>query len=89
MSDVLVRIKRAVLAGRYRFSEKASEEMEESGLTELDVVESIVTAKRVYKRIRSTSPWRMGKREYLYVIPKHRPHRHPDLHKRQVLAAAK
>jgi hypothetical protein len=68
VSDVLVRIKRAVLAGRYRFSEKASEEMEESGLTELDVVESIVTAKRVYKRIRSTSPWRMGKREYLYVI---------------------
>ncbi|MFH1109857.1 MAG: hypothetical protein V1790_11780 [Planctomycetota bacterium] len=47
MSDVLVRIKRAVLAGRYRFSEKASAEMEESGLTELDVVESIVTAKRV------------------------------------------
>lgn len=68
MADVLVTIKRAVLAGRYRFSEKASAEMEESGLTELDVVESIVTARRVYKRIRSASLWRTGKREYLYVI---------------------
>jgi len=30
MSDVLVRIKRAVLAGRYAFSEKARLEMEAS-----------------------------------------------------------
>ena len=33
---VLVRIKRAVLAGRYAFSEKARIEMETDQLTELD-----------------------------------------------------
>ena len=42
--DALVRIKRAVLAGRYAFSEKARREMEAGGLTELDVAESIVNA---------------------------------------------
>ena len=42
--DVLVRIKRAVLAGRYAFSEKARLEMEADGLTELDVAESILNA---------------------------------------------
>ncbi len=48
MSDVLVRIKRTVLAGRYAFSENARTEMEASGLTELDVVESIASAVREY-----------------------------------------
>jgi hypothetical protein len=68
MSDVLVRIKRAVLAGRYAFSEKARTEMEAAGFTQLDVVESIANAVAVYKRIRSTSPLRRSDREYLYVI---------------------
>jgi len=68
MTDVLVTIKRAVLAGRYAFSEKARAEMEASGLTELDVVESIANAVAIYKRIRSTSPGRKHRREYLYVI---------------------
>ena len=58
MSDTLVRIKRAVLAGHYAFSEKASMELEADGLTELDVVESIVNAVAIYKTIRSTSPFR-------------------------------
>lgn len=68
MSDILVRIKRAVLAGRYAFSEKASLEMEVDGLTELDVIESIVNAVAIYKTIRSTSPYRDRRREYLHVI---------------------
>ena len=68
MRDVLVRIKRAVLAGRYAFSEKASLEMEADDLTELDVVESILNAVAIYKRIRSRSPFRGQAREYLYVI---------------------
>ena len=42
--DVLIRIKRAVLAGRYAFSEKARLEMETDDLTELDVAESILNA---------------------------------------------
>ena len=37
MSNTLVRIKRAILAGHYAFSEKASLELEADGLTELDV----------------------------------------------------
>jgi hypothetical protein len=65
--ETLVRIKRAVLSGRYAFSEKARVEMEADELTELDVAESIVNAVAIYKRLRSRSP-RSGEREYLYVI---------------------
>ncbi len=53
MSDILIRIKRAVLAGRYAFSEKARIEMEANSLTELDVAESILNAVAIYKRLRS------------------------------------
>ena len=67
MSDVLVRIKRAVLAGRYRFSEKARIEMKTDALTELDVAESILNAVAIFKRVRSTSFLRKRTQEYLYV----------------------
>ena len=66
--DVLIRIKRAVLAGRYVFSEKARIEMETDDLTEVDIVESILNADSIYKRLRSTNPSRKRRREYLYVI---------------------
>ncbi|OGV76474.1 MAG: hypothetical protein A3K19_32190 [Lentisphaerae bacterium RIFOXYB12_FULL_65_16] len=68
MSDVLVRIKRAILAGHYAFSEKARDEMEADGITELDVAESILNAVAIYKTLRSRSPRRRGAVEYLYVI---------------------
>ena len=68
MSEVLIRIKRAVLTGRYVFSEKARMEMERDALTELDVAESILNAVAIYKRLRSKSPFREQSREYLYVI---------------------
>jgi hypothetical protein len=68
MRDVLVRIKRAVLAGRYAFSEKARVEMEADGLTESDVAESIINAVAIYKRLRSRSALRSRRTEYLYVI---------------------
>ena len=61
-------IKRAVLAGRYVFSEKARLEMETDCLTELDVAESILNAVAIYKRVRSRSPFRGQTSEYLYVI---------------------
>ena len=51
--NVLIRIKRAVLAGRYAFSEKARLEMETDGLTELDIAESILNAVEIYKTVRS------------------------------------
>ena len=58
MSDTLIRIKRAVLSGRYLFSEKARIEMEADRLTELDVAESILNAVAIYKKLRSKSPLR-------------------------------
>ena len=66
--DVLTRIKWAVFAGRYVFSEKARIEMEIDGLTALDVAESILNAVAIYKRLRSTNTSRTKRREYLYVI---------------------
>ena len=66
--DPLVRIKRAILAGRYAFSEKARREMEADGLIELDVAESIMNAVAIYKRLRSRSGRPTARREYLYVI---------------------
>lgn len=71
MTDILVRIKRAVLAGHYAFSEKARLEMEADGLTELDVAESILNAVAIYKTVRSTSARRARSRERLYIILHH------------------
>lgn len=68
MSNVLVRIKRAVLAGRYVFSDKARVEMDADDLTELDVIEAIANAKAITKTLRSTSPHRSHSRELLYII---------------------
>lgn len=68
MSDMLVRIKRAVLAGRYAFSEKARLELRADGLLESDVIEAILNAVAIYKKIRSTSQARSGPKEYLYII---------------------
>lgn len=68
MRTILVRIKRAVLAGNYAFSEKARLEMEADGLTELDIAESILNAVAIYKKLRSRSPYRQHLHEYLYVI---------------------
>ena len=66
--NVLAHIRQTVLAGHYRFSEKAFDEMETDDLTEEDVVESIREATRIEKRLRSTSAFRSSSREYLYVI---------------------
>lgn len=68
MQEILVRIKRAILTGRYAFSEKARLEMEADGLTELDIAESILNAVAIFKRLRSRSPLRQRPQEYLYVI---------------------
>ena len=68
MREILVRIKRAVLNGRYAFSEKARMEMESDRLAELDIAESLLNATTIYKTVRSTSPTRRGTRERLYMI---------------------
>jgi len=66
--EILIKIKRAILAGRYAFSEKARIEMEMDGIAEMDVAESILNAVAIYKIIRSRSSYRRGRRENLYVI---------------------
>jgi hypothetical protein len=68
MSDVLVRIKRAMIEGRYRFTNKARIEMVSDDLTEVDVVESILNAVAIHKTLRSRSPHRGTAGEKLYVI---------------------
>lgn len=68
MSDVLVRIKRAVLAGRFEFSRKAADELDADDLTPLDIVEAIANADSIYKTIRSTNPFQSNKRDRLYII---------------------
>ena len=66
--DILRRIKRAVLSGNYAFSEKAFIEMEADSLAELDIAESILNAVAIYKTLRSRSPFRQQRIEYLHII---------------------
>ena len=66
--DVLVRIKRLVVRGAVRFTEKARLELEHDGLEPEDAMEAIVSAQSVYKVLRSRSPSRRSPGERLYVI---------------------
>jgi hypothetical protein len=51
MEELLLRIKRAVLAGRYVLTTKANGELDADGLLSSDIVEAIVTAVRIQKSI--------------------------------------
>ncbi len=66
--DVLFEIKRLALFGRVEFTEKALLELEEDGLLESEVIESLVNAQRIDKVIRSRSRSRRSSHEKLYVI---------------------
>lgn len=66
--DTLSRIKRLIVSGQYRFTEKASLELENNGLAEQDALETTLNARFIKKTIRSTSPYRTQRRETLYVI---------------------
>jgi hypothetical protein len=66
--DVLVRIKRLVLRGWVRFTEKARDEMDVDDLSVDDVVESILNAQAIQKTLRSRSGSRRHTGEKLYVI---------------------
>jgi len=65
--DILVRIKRLVIAGQVIFTEKAENEMSADGLIPELVYEAILNAPAVTKSLRSRNPV-SGKREMLYVI---------------------
>ena len=66
--DVLVRIKRLIVRGAVRFTEKARLELERDGLEPEDAMEAIVSAQSIYKVLRSRSPLRRAPGERLYVI---------------------
>ena len=65
--DILIRIKRLVIARQVLFTEKAECEMAANDLTPVAVYEAILNAPAVFKRIRSKNP-KTGKSEYLYII---------------------
>ncbi len=65
--DVLLTIKRLVLRHDVIFTRKAEDEMERDDLDREMVVEAILNAPAIAKRIRSVNP-RTGGKEYLYVI---------------------
>lgn len=67
MTELLVRIKRLVLAQRVIFTAKAEGEMYADGLTHELVFEAIINAPTITKTLRSRNP-RSGRRETLYVI---------------------
>jgi hypothetical protein len=66
--DVLIRIKRLVVARRVPFTLKAEQERLLDGLSVEDVLESIVNANALKKVLRSGSTHRGRPGEYLYVI---------------------
>lgn len=63
-----LRIKRLILLGRYRFTRKAELERLRDGLLQTDVLEAIISATGINKILRSTSRFRSGRRETLYII---------------------
>lgn len=67
MDHALVAIKRLCRADRVAFTAKAELEMERDDLDEEDVVEAILNADTIQKRLRSQNP-DTGLRETLYVI---------------------
>jgi len=66
--DLVVRIKRLVVRGAVRFTEKARTEMERDGLEPEEALEAILSAQVVTKTLRSRSRGRGARREHLYVI---------------------
>jgi hypothetical protein len=66
--DVLVRIKRLVVRGAVRFTEKARLELDADGLEPEDALEAILGAPGVQKTMRSRSSGRGAPGERIYVI---------------------
>lgn len=66
--DVLLRIKRLVMRGDVRFTEKARQELERDRLDPEDALEAIVGAPCIHRVLRSRSSGRSRPGEWLYVI---------------------
>ena len=66
--DILIKIKKLVVARKVIFSSKAREERVNDGLSIEDVFEAIINAPTINKTLRSTSAYRAARKEKLYVI---------------------
>jgi hypothetical protein len=66
--DILVKIKRLVIARRVIFSAKARDERLACELTGEEILEWILTAATINKTLRATSRFRKSQKERLYVI---------------------
>jgi len=66
--DVLLRIKRLVLRGQIVYTRKARNEMADEGITDSEVVESLLNAQSIAKTVRSKSRYRSSSHEKLYII---------------------
>jgi len=66
--DVLIYIKRLMMAEKYILTQKAADELAADGLSEQELVEAVVFAKGISKVIRSKSIFREESREKLYII---------------------
>jgi hypothetical protein len=64
---ILKKIKRLVIQGKFIFTLKADAERLGDGLTQEDVLESILNASLVRSK-KSRSPWRKGHDEKMYII---------------------
>jgi len=65
--STLIEIKRLLMDGRYRFTDKATTELQRDHLTRYMAIEAILSAPAIVKRLASHNP-HTGEREYLYVI---------------------
>lgn len=66
--DILNRIKRLMVKGKYHFTQKASDELALDELDRSEAVEAILNATHIAKVLRSRSPFRGRADEKLYVI---------------------
>ncbi|MCI0692508.1 hypothetical protein L0337_10965 [candidate division KSB1 bacterium] len=67
MDFVLKKIKRLIIKGNFKFTLKADAERLVDGLTQEDVLESILNASLVRTK-KSRSPWRKESDERIYII---------------------
>jgi hypothetical protein len=66
--DLLIKIKRLIIARKVIFTSKARREREQSGLSVEEILESIINAPSINKTINSTSEFKKKTKEKLYII---------------------
>jgi len=68
MERALYKIKRLILNGDYKFTDKAETEMYVTGITRTDVLEAIINSFGIDKVMKSTSYGKTHRGEKVYVI---------------------